>query len=71
MLLTAQEESLLSVVRGLPPTEASTILGGAKPLSDLAGNRQIEWSDSRSDQDLADATAASVRHFDEQEREHR
>jgi hypothetical protein len=70
VVLTAQEESLISVIRGLPPTEASKILEWARQLSDLAGNRRIEWSDSWSDEDLADATAASVRHFEDQEREH-
>ena len=38
-------------------------------LSDLGVNRPIEWSDSWTDEDLADATAASVRYFEEQERE--
>ncbi len=71
MLLTAQEESLIRVIRGLPPTDASKVLEWARRLSELAVNRRIEWSDSWSDEDLADATTASVRHFKDQEREHR
>jgi hypothetical protein len=40
---------------------------GARQLADLAGERTIEWSDSWTDQDLAEATAAAVRRFEEQE----
>ena len=69
MVLTTQEESLISVIRKLPPTEASKVLDWARQLSDLAGERPIEWSDSWSDQDLLDATAASVRRFEDQEQE--
>jgi hypothetical protein len=67
MVLTAQEESLISVVRALPPAEARKVLDWARQLSDLARGRPIEWSDSWTDQDLLEATAASVRHFEDQE----
>ena len=67
MVLTAQEESLISVVRALPPAEAHKVLDWARQLSDLASGRQIEWSDSWNDQDLLEATAASVRNFEDQE----
>ena len=71
MLLTAQEESLISVVRALPPEEAGKILNWARQLGDLASDRKIEWSDSWTDEDLVDATAAAVRRFEDQERETR
>jgi hypothetical protein len=67
MVLSAQEESLISVVRALPPTEAGKVLDWARQLADLAGGRQIQWSDSWNDEDLTDATAAAVRRFDDQE----
>lgn len=69
MMLTAQEESLINVVRALTPEEAGKVLNWARQLADLAGGRKIEWSDSWSDQDLADATAAAVERFEDQERE--
>ena len=67
MVLSAQDESLISVVRALPPAEAGKVLDWARQLADLAGGRPIQWSDSWNDEDLADATAAAVRRFDDQE----
>jgi hypothetical protein len=71
MVLSPQEESLISVVRALPPDEAGKVLDWARQLADLAGGRTVQWSDSWSDEDLAEATAAAVRRFEEQEREDR
>ena len=70
-MLSTNEESLISVVRALPPAEAGRVLDWARQLADLAGGRAIDWSDRWSDEDLADATAAAVRRldFEEQERE--
>jgi hypothetical protein len=65
MVLTPREESLISVVRALPPDEAGNVLDWARQLADLAGARSVEWSDSWTDQDLADATAAA-RTFEQQ-----
>ena len=45
------------------------MLDWARQLADLAGGRTVQWSDSWSDEDLAEATAAAVRRFEEQERE--
>lgn len=67
MVLSAQEASFISVIRALPPTEAHKVLNWARQLSELANERPIEWSDSWTDQDLLEATAASVRHFEDQE----
>ena len=67
MVLSAQEEALISAVRALPPEEAGKVLDWARQLSDLAGGCPVQWSDSWSDEDLADATAAAVRRFDDQE----
>ena len=69
MVLSAQEESLISVVRALAPDEAGKVLDWARQLADLAGERVVQWSDSWTDADLAEATAAAVRRFEAQERD--
>jgi hypothetical protein len=71
MVLSTQEESLNGVVRALPPEEAGKVLNWARQLADFACGRTIEWSDSWSDEDLAEATAAAVRRFEDLEREDR
>jgi hypothetical protein len=68
MVLTEQEESLISMVRALPPREAGKVLDWARQLADLAGERPIEWSDSWTEEDLSEATAAAVRHYEDEER---
>ena len=69
MVLSALEESLISVVRALPPNEAGKLLDWARQLADLADGRAIQWSDSWTDGDLADTTAAAVRRFEDQEKQ--
>ncbi len=69
MVLTAQEESLISVVRALPADEAGKVLNWARQLADLADHGATQWSDSWTDEDLSDATAAAVRRFEDQERD--
>ena len=71
MVLSANEESLIKVVRMLPPDEARKVLIWAQQLADLGGDRPIEWSDSWSDDDLREATLASLERFEQQEREGR
>jgi hypothetical protein len=69
MILSSGEESLIKVVRMLPPDEAKKVLVWAQQLGDLGGSRPVEWSDSWSDDDLREATAASLKRFEQQERE--
>jgi hypothetical protein len=69
MMLSAEEEALVNAVRALPPEEATKILAWARQLADLSHGREIEWSDSWSTEDLADATGYSVRRFEERERD--
>jgi hypothetical protein len=69
MVLSAQEESLIHAVRTLPPTEAGRVLDWARQLADLAGDRAIEWSDTWTDEDLAEATAAAARRVEDQDRD--
>jgi len=68
MVLSPSEESLINIVRTLPPAEAGKVLDWARQLADLGRERAVEWSESWSEEDLADATAESLRRFDEQER---
>ncbi len=67
MVLSAQEESLITVVRALPPAEAGRVLDWARQLAGLAGGRTVDWSDQWSDEDMAEASAAVIRRFEEQE----
>ncbi len=69
MVLSASEESLIRVLRMLPPGEAQKVLDWAQHLAELGGDRPVEWSDSWSDDDLREATAASIKRFEQQERE--
>ncbi len=69
MVLSASEESLIQVVWMLPPGEAKKVLDWAQQLTDPGGVRPVEWSDSWSDDDLREATAASLNRFERQERE--
>ena len=71
MVLSANEESLIKVVRMLPPDEARKVLVWAQQFADLGGDRRVDWSDSWSDDDLREATLASLERFDKQEREGR
>ena len=68
MVLSAHEESLISVVRTLPPAEAGKVLNWARQLADLGGQRTVEWSDSWTDEDLSEATAAAIRRSEDEER---
>ena len=69
MVLSSSEESLIHVMRRLPPEEAGKVLEWAQQLADLVRERPIEWSDSWSDEDTAEATASSVRRFEKEESE--
>ncbi|HEY7392781.1 MAG TPA: hypothetical protein VH640_29950 [Bryobacteraceae bacterium] len=71
MVLSVSEESLIKAVRTLPPEEARKVLDWVQHLADLGGNRRVEWSDSWSEDDLREATRASLERFEQQEREGR
>jgi hypothetical protein len=69
MLLSSKEESLISLVRALPRDEASKVFDWVFQLADLADGRPLQWSDSWSDEDLRNATAAAIRNFDNENQE--
>ena len=64
MVLSAGEESLIQVVRTLNPEAAGKILNWAHQLADLGNGQPVEWSDTWSDEDLADATTAAMTRFE-------
>lgn len=67
MVLTPQEESLIGVIRQLPPDEVGKVLRWAHHLADLSGGGPVQWSDSWSEEDLADATRSALLRFDDTE----
>ncbi|MEQ1884484.1 MAG: hypothetical protein ABL967_05435 [Bryobacteraceae bacterium] len=67
MVLNAQEESLINVVRTLPPGEATKILHWARSLDSLGNGAPVDWSDSWTEEDLNEATAAALRHVENTE----
>ena len=69
MVLTARDESLIKVVRMLPPHQAGKVLDWARQLADLGGGRNVEWSDFWSDDDLRQASLASFERFERRERD--
>lgn len=71
MVLTPQEESLVGLIRSLPPVEAAKVFDWALRLADLAGGSPIEWSDAWTEEDLVDATRAALQDFESREREER
>lgn len=60
MQLSASEEVLVLSFRRLPPAAAEELASLAQRLAALAPNTVIGWSDSWSDSDLQEFTAASV-----------
>ena len=69
--LTEKEEQLVATIRVLSAETADQIMLWAAQLAGLAAGQPIDWSDAWSDEDLRDATAASVRNLEESEsREH-
>jgi len=70
MVLSANEESLIKVVRMLPPEEVGKVLTWAQQLAELGEGRRVDWSDSWSDDDLRDATIASLERFEQENEGH-
>jgi hypothetical protein len=67
MTLTQNEERLVEALRALPPEAADKMITWATRLSDLAKGRRVDWSDTWTEEDLADARRASLGNFDERE----
>ena len=71
MVLTPQEESLIGVIRRLPPDEVGKVFRWAHHLADLGAGGPVQWSDSWSEEDLADVTRVALLRFDDTEQETR
>ena len=65
--LSENEARLVEVLRGLPPDAADQVITWATQLSDLAKGKPVDWSDTWTEQDLADAQRVSMSNFDERE----
>jgi hypothetical protein len=67
--ISAREEVLLEAFRRLPPDAAVELSALAQRLAALAPGTTINWSDSWSDADLREFTAASLRRLEAEEEE--
>jgi hypothetical protein len=68
MTLAENEEHLVEALGALPPRVADHVMAWVAGLRDLGLGRDLDWSDSWSEEDILDARNASVSAFDEQER---
>jgi hypothetical protein len=66
--LSENEERLVEALRALPPDAAEQVITWTTRLRELSAGRDVDWSDTWTDEDLADAQRASLSGFDEQER---
>ena len=64
MQLNRREELLLEAFRRLPPAAADELSALAQRLATLGPRSSIDWSDSWSDSDLEEFTAASIRRLE-------
>lgn len=69
MQISAREEILLEACRRLPAEAANELSALAQRLATLTPVTKIDWSDSWSDADLREYTAASLRRFEDEEQE--
>jgi hypothetical protein len=69
IILTENEARLVEALRALPPGAADQVITWATRLRELSAGRDVDWSDTWTDEDLADAQRASSSGFDELERE--
>jgi hypothetical protein len=69
MVISAREEVLLEAFRRLPPDAAVELSALAQRLAALAPGTTVDWSDSWSDADLREFTAASLIRLEAEEEE--
>jgi hypothetical protein len=67
MHLSEREASLVGTFRRLPSETAMELSALAERLVALAPGSKIDWSDSWSDEDLAEFSDASLRRLDDGE----
>jgi hypothetical protein len=66
--LSANEERLVETLRSLPPGAAEQMIAWATRLRDLADGKDVDWSATWTEEDLADAQRASCARFEERDR---
>jgi hypothetical protein len=66
--LSESEERLVEALRALPSGAADQLIAWATRLRDIADGRDLDWSATWTDEDLADAQRASLSRFDERGR---
>jgi hypothetical protein len=69
MQISAREAELVEAFRRLPPNAATELSALTQRLAALAPGTTIDWSDSWSDADLQEFTAASLRRLEAEEQE--
>ncbi len=69
MQLSPTEETLVEAFRRLPSAAAEELSALVQRLAALGPGAKIDWSDSWSDADLQEFTAASLRRLDADEQE--
>ena len=69
MQISPREEVLLEAFRRLPPDAANELSALVQRLATLTPGTRIDWSDSWSDADRREYTAASLRRFEDEEQE--
>ena len=67
--LSENEERLVEALRALPPNMAHQVITWTTRLRDLTNGRSVDWSDTWTEEDLADARCTCLSGFDERERE--
>ena len=65
--LVEKEEHLVEALRSLPPNIADQVIAWVTRLGDLGNGRSVNWSDTWTEEDLADARNASLSRFEDQE----
>lgn len=66
MQLSQREEALLTAVRRLPADTVEQLCGLTERLAALASAGAIDWSDSWSEADLRDYSAASLERLEQE-----
>ena len=66
MQISDREEVLLEAFRRLPPDAAAELAALTERLAAVSPGKPIDWSDSWSDADLQEFTAASLARLDEE-----
>ena len=69
MQLNPREASLVEAIRRLPPDTAAELSALAERLATLSPSRNVDWSDSWSDEDLRGFREASLRRLDSEDPE--